>query len=209
MVKAKGAIPDVSSSQIANDSTNNIYVQVFGSSADASDAAPLTPIAEIEPVTAQVVETREVEIPESTAEPTPMVQSQVQAVESLELHEIEEYPPNPRLKRFRTRNPREAEFLIDVQFLRHVIQTLIVKHEITITAEDVQAIMSFFGEVEIRTHKRKIVEREVKEAGCFCSGEKTIEKIIEVIKKIIVAGINIRKYCPDLVSFLSELGISL
>jgi hypothetical protein len=220
MVKAKGVIPDVQTTQNASESTNNICVG-FGNSADVSDAGPLAPIVEVatpEPVEPAVRSTEselrsaETVVPVEELQPKPptsRIQRQSQVVESsLELHEIESWDENPRLKRSKARNLREAEFTIDVAFLRHVIQTLITRHEITITSQDVHDIMAFFGDCEIRTSKRKVVERGV-DGGCLCFSAKDTERIIEVVKKVLVLGVNIAKYCPDLMAFLNELGITL
>jgi hypothetical protein len=151
--------------------------------------------------------------PITELEPTPpaKVERRSQAIESLELHEIESFDQNPKLKRFKARTLREAEFNVDVEFLRHCIHTLIVKHNITITTVDVEAIMSFFGPVEIRTSRKHIIEREPPEpkCGCFGGSERTTDRIVEVVKKVIVQGVNIAKYVPALVDFLTDLGIAL
>jgi hypothetical protein len=207
LVKARGVIPDVSSNQNKNDSTTNLTVNVFGTSADVSDAIPLGSIIEL-PTVAVESESRDIElkpVPPAAAAATPIEQS------SLELHEIESFDQNPKLKRFKARTLREAEFNIDVAFLRHVIQTLIVNHNITITAVDVQAIMSFFGPVEMRTSRKHIIEREPPEPKCLCFGgsERTTDKVVEVVKKVIVQGVNIAKYVPALVEFMTQLGITL
>jgi hypothetical protein len=206
VVKARGVIPDVSSNQNKNDSTTNLTVNVFGTSADVSDAIPLTSIVEL-PITAvEAEQPRDVEhAPIPPLPPSPVVET------SLELHEIESFDQNPKLKRFKARTLREAEFNSDVAFLRHCIQTLIVQHGITITAADVESIMGFFGPVEMRTSRKHIIEREPPEPTCLCFGgsERTTDKIVEVVKKVIVQGVNIAKYVPALVEFLTELGISL
>jgi hypothetical protein len=206
LVKAGGVIPDDFSNQNKNDSTTNLTVNVFGTSADVSDAIPLSSIVEL-PTTAVEAEPRDVEhapVPPAAAATTAVEQS------SLELHEIESFDQNPKLKRFKARTLREADFNIDVAFLRHVIQTLIVNHNITITAVDVQAIMSFFGPVEMRTSRKHIIEREPAEPClCFGGSERTTDKIVEVVKKVIVQGVNIAKYVPALVEFMTQLGITL
>jgi hypothetical protein len=197
-------VPDVQSSQ----NSNNIYVNVFGGASgevsESNEGLKLPPLS--------VLESLEPE-PITELEPTPpaKVERRSQAIESLELHEIESFDQNPKLKRFKARTLREAEFNVDVEFLRHCIHTLIVKHNITITTVDVEAIMSFFGPVEIRTSRKHIVEREPREpkCGCFGGSERTTDRIVEVVKKVIVQGVNIAKYVPALVDFLTELGISL
>jgi hypothetical protein len=101
----------------------------------------------------------------------------------------------------------EAEFIIDVAFLRHVIHILITHHQLTITKHDIEAIMTHFGEVDVRTKKQRVHERSA-DVSC-CGGSETHEKIIEVIKKVIVQGWNVAIFVPELVSFLGDLGITL
>jgi hypothetical protein len=93
-----------------------------------------------------------------------------------------------------------------VEFLKQVIHVLINNHNIAITADDIKAIMSFFGETEIRMKRRKIVERS---GDVGCRGSVDREKFVEVIHKILVLGVNISKYVPALVEFLAELGLNL
>jgi hypothetical protein len=235
----RGAIPTSASqsSGVATSDPRVIVNNVFSpqiSNADASDGgmlelhSPLVGHSATAPLsTLTLPVTRDVTTPVTTSGDDDVTIPDVVTPEVTEhtataQHEAQPRPPheledldgdlvdNANLKRFRARNTRNAEFTINVDFLKNVIRVLLTNHSITITSQDIHDIMAFFGEVEIRTKKRKIVEREVDpEAGCCGLSKQQKESIIEVIQKILVLGINISKYCPQLVEFLHELGINI
>jgi hypothetical protein len=209
IAKAKGVIPDVQSSQNSNSNDTNIFLQAIfpRTSAEVSESGEVAPAL---PVIAHVVAPPVIpeEIAQGISEPKAV---EVPAAE-LELHDLEteSYDQNPKLKRFRAKTVREAQFDVDVEFLRHVIHVLfefITAHGLSLSSQEIRACMSFFGEVEVRTSKRKIIERGTEDVGC-CS-PKQQERIIEVVKKVLVLGVNVAKYCPELVAFLADLGIAL
>jgi hypothetical protein len=210
-----------SASQSSGVATSNsdprvIVTNVFSpqiSTADASDGGNLdfnvSPLV-YPPIAPAVTE----QIPNIVTEPiiTKDVEEQYLKPEPPKTNEIElealdsDLVDNAKLKRFRARTQREASFTIDVEFLKNVIHVLLINHNITVTSRDIHDIMGFFGEVDIRTKKQRVIERDI-DAGC-CSAKQR-EKFIEVIQKIIVLGINVKKYVPALVEFLTDLGLSL
>jgi hypothetical protein len=103
----------------------------------------------------------------------------------------------------------EAEYIIDCDFLKHIINILIQNHSITVNKMDLDNILSYFGDVDVRTRKERIMEREVGESGCCGCSEKTRDKIIEVIQKVVLNGLSIAKHIPDLAEFLGSIGVSL
>jgi hypothetical protein len=206
--------PEVQSTQGTNaqDTTTNIYVQtILGSSAEVSEAERLD--LKSGPLSRKVVVKPPVstfdlpDVDEPVEEAIVPVKTESTATDESTL-ELEELPDqNPKLRKFKAGTLRTAEFNIDVSFLRHVIHILITNHALTLTATDIHDIFAYFGEVEVRIKKRKIVERDVEDSGCC--GPAHREKIVEVIQKILVLGLNIAKYCPELVKFMGDLGISL
>jgi hypothetical protein len=119
----------------------------------------------------------------------------------------EEWEQNPPLKRVRARRIQEAEYIIDVAFLSHIIKTLIEHHGITITPADVETILSYFGEADVRTERQTLKTRGKKKKGGCCSDIEP-DEVIEVVKKVALNGLSIAKHIPDLLSFLSSVGIS-
>jgi hypothetical protein len=118
--------------------------------------------------------------------------------------ELEELDQNPKLKIYKARRFYDnAQVVIDVQFLIHVIKILIEHYHITVTKTDMEAIMSYFGEVEIITKNEVAKTREVEPASCCGMKNVTIEKIIQIVKKILVNGVNVAKYFPDFMDFLT------
>jgi hypothetical protein len=201
-LKAKGGIPDVSTNQNSNthESSNNIFVQVFGqSSADVSDAIPLGPVTEV-PIIAE--ESKELE-------PKPPIQRQSMALELEDIGKDSDLVDNANLKRFRAKRADALELTIDVEWLKHLIHVLIENHSITITPKDVHDIMVFFdADCEIRIKKKVVVERDVGEPRCCGTTEHERQIIVETIQKIIVSGLNLIKTAPQFITFLSELGIA-
>jgi hypothetical protein len=204
--------PEVQSTQGTNaqDTTTNIYVQtILGSSAEVSEAERLD--LKSGPLSRKIVVKPPVstfdlpDVDEPVEEATKPGKTESADTAPIELEELPDQ--NPKLRKFKAGTLRTAEFNIDVSFLRHVIHILITNHALTLTAADIHDIFAYFGEVEVRLKKRKIVERDVEDTGCC--GPAHREKIVEVIQKILVLGLNIAKYCPELVKFMADLGISL
>jgi hypothetical protein len=134
----------------------------------------------------------------------------VAAAEKIET-ELEDFEQNPKLRVIKAKRfYDDKEVVIDVNFLIHVIKVLIQRYHIIICKKDVEEILSYFGTVEIGTKKQTIKTREVEPASC-CGGMKNIdvETIIHIIKKIVLNGCNIGKYFPDLVTFLSDIGVNV
>jgi hypothetical protein len=215
-----------SASQSSGGATSNsdprvIVTNVFSpqiSTADASDGgnldfnvSPLVypPIApavteQIHNIVTEPIITKDVE--EQYLKPEPP-----KATNEIELEALDsDLVDNAKLKRFRAKRADNVEITIDVNWLKHVIHVLLVNHSVTVTAADIHDFMAYFDEdCEIRTRKRKIVERDIEPNRCCGFTEKQREKIIEVIDKIIVSGLNLIKTAPKFIAFLSELGLSL
>jgi hypothetical protein len=125
------------------------------------------------------------------------------------LHAADEiFEQNPRLRICREVERPPPEFIIDVEFLRHVINTILLRYNITLNNKDIKAILGYFGDVTIETRKQVIKERAIGEAGCCGMTEKETEKIIDTIKKLYVESINNIKHVPSLIEFLHNIGIS-
>ena len=114
---------------------------------------------------------------------------------------------NQDIKRFEIKSETHEPIVIDVKFLRHVIDTLIRNHNITTTPQDLTDILTYFGEVDIRTQKQTIQTRGVK-SWWSCSDVDAAE-VVETVSKILVNGVNIVKRVPDFISYLSNLGIAI
>jgi hypothetical protein len=119
-----------------------------------------------------------------------------------------EFPANPKLKRVHTNRIYDADYTIDCDFLKHVIAILISHYNIQLTRLDVQSIVSYFGEVAVKTKKQKIKVRDVDAASGSCGGAAAREEIVELIKKVSLNGLSIAKHIPDLLEFLKSIGIS-
>jgi hypothetical protein len=53
---------------------------------------------------------------------------------------------NPKLRKFKAKRTDQVEYIVDVAFLENVIKVLIDNHNINITPQDIEAILSPFGE---------------------------------------------------------------
>jgi hypothetical protein len=121
--------------------------------------------------------------------------------------ELEEFNTNPQLRRFRVKRIEEVEFVVDVEFLEHLIRVLIERHNIVVDAEDVEAIMSYFGECVVKTHEERIMTRGVDVGCCGCSKAEQ-EKVMKVVKSVVVNGLNLVKHVPALLEFMRGIGLS-
>jgi hypothetical protein len=121
--------------------------------------------------------------------------------------ECEDLCDNVDLKRFRFHNNDKLDLTVDVKFLRHTIKTIITNHNIITTPKDLEDILSYYGEVYVKTdHQRVLTRAPKKSGGCWSSDE--IEQFVDTVTKILIGGVNITKKMPAFINFLSELGIS-
>ena len=135
--------------------------------------------------------------------------AEIQVPTELKSTDCADGPPtdNPEFKRFRFRATDQLEFAADVRFLKHVIKTLIENHHITTDVKDLNDVLSYYGDVEVRTDRQVVQHRGVKRAG-LCSSVDA-DEVIDIVQKVLVNGVNIVKRVPDFVQFLSELGLTL
>jgi hypothetical protein len=205
-----------SKTQAANTATNrnansivvNNYIDRSGEVSENHELPPRPPVVEREaiiPISSivteipEVIETHE-EIPEAVT-PTPTNER----VET----ELEDFDQNPKLKILKAKRfYDDKQVIIDVGFLIHVIKILIEHYHITICKTDIEEILTYFGTCEVGTKKQIIKIRDVEPATCCGMKEIDVEKIVTVIKKIVLNGCNIAKYFPALVDFLIEIGVS-
>jgi hypothetical protein len=127
--------------------------------------------------------------------------------QEIQLESLDEFPTNPKLKRIHTNKVYDAEYTIDVEFLKHVIQVLIENHGIVLTAGDVKRIVSYFGDVRVKVKKQVVKVRDA-DVGC-CTGSIDREAVVEVIKKVVLNSLNVVKHIPELVEFLGSIGITI
>jgi hypothetical protein len=121
---------------------------------------------------------------------------------------VEVLDPNPKLHRFRAQRLDNVEYIADVQFLEHVIHTLITNHNITVKPADIEAMLSYFGECAVNTRIEHCMTRDVDaEPTCCGTTQKQREQAIEVIKSVILNGLNIAKSIPSMQQFMGRLGI--
>jgi hypothetical protein len=99
------------------------------------------------------------------------------------------------------------DFVVDVKFLKHVINVILSNHHITTDTSDLRDILSYYGDVDMRTSTEIVKTRGVKKQG-LCSNV-DVDDVIEVVQKILVNGVNIAKRVPELVEYIQQLGISL
>jgi hypothetical protein len=88
------------------------------------------------------------------------------------------------------------DFVVDVKFLKHVINVILSNHH----------ILSYYGDVDMRTSKEVVKTRGVRKGLC---GNVDVDEVIEIVSKILVNGVNIAKRVPVLVEYIQQLGISL
>jgi hypothetical protein len=116
--------------------------------------------------------------------------------------------PNPKLHRFRAQRLNNVEYVADVAFLEHVIHTLITNHNITVTPADIEAMLSYFGECAVNTRIEHCMTRDVDAEPTWCgTTQKQREQAIEVIKSVVLNGLNSAKAIPSMQQFLGRLGI--
>jgi hypothetical protein len=109
------------------------------------------------------------------------------------------------LRRF-CQNQDVLNIVVDVKFLKHVIRTLITNHDITTTPHDLECIMSYYGDVEIKTEKQVVKHRGIKKGMCT---KVDSDEVIDIVQKILVNGVNVVRKIPDFIEFIQSLGLSL
>jgi hypothetical protein len=191
-----------SESRNANVIHINTYVDRSGEVSESHEVAatPIIPRPPVEAAPPPVVELAVITEPATST-------GDLEHIET----ELEEFNQNPKLKVIKARRfYDDAQVVIDVQFLIHVIKVLIERYRNTVSKEDMEAVMSHFGEVEITMKRGVVKERAIEPASC-CGGmrEISVDKVITIIKKIVVNGINVAKYFPDFIAFLGEIGVSV
>jgi hypothetical protein len=98
------------------------------------------------------------------------------------------------------------DFVVDVKFLKHVIHVILSNHHISTDANDLRDILSYYGEVDMRTSTEIVKTRGVKKHIC---SNVDVDDVIEIVQKILVNGVNIAKRVPELVEYIQQLGITL
>ena len=102
-------------------------------------------------------------------------------------------------------DPDSKSVVVDTGFLKHVISVLISNHGITTDVKDLEDIFGYYGDVEVKTQKQYVQKRGSKKRG-ICSNV-DLDVVIDVVKKVVVNGINILKKVPDFIGYLETLGI--
>jgi hypothetical protein len=120
----------------------------------------------------------------------------------------EEYDANPRICKFKAKRADDHEYIVDVEFLVHVIKVIVENHNITITPSDVEEMLSGFGEVSVKTVQQAYMERDVEPSCCGMSATQK-EHVMTVIKSVALNGLNLAKHIPDMLSFLTKIGVSI
>jgi hypothetical protein len=130
------------------------------------------------------------------------------AIELDKILDDEILDPNPKLHRFRAQRLDNVEYVADVAFLEHVLHTLITNHNLTVTPADIEAMLSYFGECAVNTRIEHYMTRDVDaEPKCCGTTAKQREQAIEVIKSVVLNGLNIAKSIPSMQQFMGRLGI--
>jgi hypothetical protein len=118
------------------------------------------------------------------------------------------FDPNPKLHRFRAQRLDNVEYVADVQYLEHIVHTLITNHSIVVTPADIEAMLSYFGECTVNTRIEHVMSRDVDvEPTCCGTTQKQRDEAIEVIKSVVLNGLNIAKSIPSIQQFMSKLGL--
>jgi hypothetical protein len=105
------------------------------------------------------------------------------------------------------RPPTTPSIILPVHpFLKHVINVILSNHHITTDISDLRDILSYYGDVDMRTSKEVVKTRGVKKGLC---GNVDVDEVMEIVSKILVNGVNIAKRVPELVEYIQQLGISL
>jgi hypothetical protein len=100
------------------------------------------------------------------------------------------------------------DLTVDVGFLKHTIKTLITNHNIVTTPRDLEAILSYYGDVDVQTeHQRVLTRAPKKSGGCWSSDE--VEQFVDTVTKILIKSVNITKKMPAFIGFLNDLGLSV
>jgi hypothetical protein len=121
--------------------------------------------------------------------------------------ELEDFDDNPKLRRFRAKQLDQVEYVVDVAFLENVIKVLIDNHSISITPQDIEAILSPFGECVVKTEHILVKSRGIDEdLNCCGCSKKQEQEAVEVVKSIALNGLSLVKHIPDLLGFLGKIG---
>jgi hypothetical protein len=160
-------------------------------------------------------------VPDSLAVPSPLITSKFEPESDAEVvetkgakcvlrndGEVEVLTENIPLQRFRKKAESRSDIVVDVAFLRHVIQVLITNHGIITTPRDLEQILSFFGDVDVRRERQVVKTRSAKNKGGCCS-DVDVDEVVEIVQKVLVNGVNIIKQMPRFIGFLQELGLSI
>jgi hypothetical protein len=196
-----------SKTQAATTATNRNSIVVNNYIDRSAEVSESHEFKELQPATPRPPVEREAIIPISSVAEVPEVN--VTPINETIEHELEDFDQNPKLKILKAKRfYDDKQVVIDVGFLIHVIKILIEHYHITICKTDIEEILTYFGTCEVGTKKQIIKTRDVEPATCCGMKEIEIEKIVTIIKKIVLNGCNIAKYFPALVDFLVEIGVS-
>jgi hypothetical protein len=120
----------------------------------------------------------------------------------------EEYEANPKICKFKAKRADDHEYIVDVEFLVHVIKVIVENHNITFTPADVEEMLSGFGDVSVKTAQQTYMTRDV-EPGCCGMTATQKEQVMTVIKSVALNGLNLAKHIPDMLSFSTKIGVSI
>ena len=201
-----------STADTATSSTTNIAIHNFVGAAQSLPTLPVrdSPLrTSAEPAVLATPKSDD-ELKTSTFDPdAEVVETRGARVDMGDDGELEIIHENVPLTKFRERATPKASFVVDVAFLRHVINTLIANHSIVSTSRDLEEILSFFGEVELRRERQVVLKRAPKKSVlCGCSAD-DVEQTVEMVGKILVNGVNLAKNMPKFLEFLGGLGLSI
>jgi hypothetical protein len=113
--------------------------------------------------------------------------------------------------KFRAKQLSDVEYTADCEFMEHMVKVIVENHNIKITPQDIEDILSYFGEVNVKTQLIQVQSRDVDvDAGCFgCGSTEQKREAIEVVKSVVLNGLNVLKSLPDLVQFLGRIGVGI
>jgi hypothetical protein len=113
--------------------------------------------------------------------------------------------------RFRAKQLSDVEYTADCEFMEHMVKVIVENHHIKITPQDIEDILSYFGEVNVKTQFVEVQSRDVDvDVGCFgCGSAEQKKEAIEVVKSLVLNGLNVLKSLPDLVQFLGGIGVRI
>jgi hypothetical protein len=122
-----------------------------------------------------------------------------------------EPPPGAAPHKFRAKQLSDVEYTADCEFMEHIVKVIVANHSIKITPQDIEDILSYFGEVNVKTQMVEVQSRDVDlDVGCFgCGSAEQKKEAIEVVKSVVLNGLNVLKSLPDLVGFLGGIGVRI